>query len=193
MHTQNTMYIINIQTITAKEVINPDAKYKDTDLTNLDFEWLSIKQSERDVIYFKQNELPNCDPKYDTIVNNQIVEMTTEQKTAKDLQLEIERKIVEWGWLYPDRQIRATVKTKLTYTDPLYENFSSRMLRMNVPSVMTEGTTIEDDTTTAYIRRAQKTDGFYLEHGIIKHPDPRMFLEQLQPASENAQEIFILV
>jgi hypothetical protein len=67
------------------------------------------------------------------------------------------------------------------------------MLRMSVPNILTEGDKIEDDTSTAYIRRVQKSDGFFLENGIVKHPDPRMLLEQLQPAHENETEIFIIV
>jgi len=127
------MYIINIQTITASEVINPDAKYKDTDLTNLEFEWLSIKQSERDVIYFKQIDLPNCDSKYYTIENNQVVEMSADQKSVVDANLARQQRIIDLSWLHPERSIRLTIAKEHVKTGGQLESYRNDLFVEKTP------------------------------------------------------------
>ena len=131
------MYIINKQTAKIITVSNPNEIYKnelgeDTVYTNLQYAWLSIAQSQR-VNYFEQESLPNCESKYFKVANNQLVEMSLEDKTIIEAETYLKNKIMELDWLHPERTYRLTIPKTMVKTGGILENYKNDLLVEKVP------------------------------------------------------------
>jgi len=124
------MYLINKTNIQDKiEISNPDVLHLTGRYTNLEFAFYSIKPLTKRDKYFEQLILPTCDEKYwkYDITSNQVIEMSTDEKTVIDNADALALKIAQYNWLEPINNIRLMVDYSLVEVGGILYDFAINM------------------------------------------------------------------
>lgn len=172
------MYKINLNTKSYK--IIPEGINPYYNLTYLELEIRNTIEKEIGVIYFFQEELPNCDSKYWKNNNGIIEEMNNIDKINVDSIKELDDKIINSSWKYPQKPIRLSGAVNLFFTGGDYAALMNQLIMRD--SIKYYQYNEFDDTGIIYFDYLELLNGLFSlneETQIISCNDNRLTVEQL--------------